>query len=641
MLLDIRETVRNSKPIKYTLITIICIPFALVGIGSYLGGGGYEDVADVDGVEIIQPELDRAYNQLKAQYSQMFGGNIPANLLSDEAIREQALDGLVTDIVVRNTVEEHKFAVGDETLGRAIRNDPRFQVDGVFDSEVYSNQVRGSLTNVAAYEESLRASAAITQFRAGIAATSFQLPSETKHIEALSGQTRTIDFVRYSIDTAVETIEISDEQVAAYFDEHADEYKFPERAKLEYIELKKSDLAADIDVSDEEAQEYYDEFKANYTTTPEVREAAHIMMEVDVDDDDLVAAKTEELNAIKARIAAGEAFADLAKEFSDDIGSSQVGGSLGQVDASYMEAPFVTAATALEASGDLSDIVKTRFGLHLITLEKLEAPVITPYEEVKDDIVTQLQNNAADNDFLELRTAMEEAVSSDPESLEVAADESNTVIKQSDWVDTDLQGDPVFSNPQVLGAAFGDNVQVDQNNSDVIEISPGHVVAIRQLEYEEPRPKVLDDVKDEITEQLKRDGATEQLKASSKDAVAAILKGTPVTKVAKDDATATATEDEVLTRTSTVLDAAAVAEIFALAKPAEGKTLVKSVDLQNGDIVAYALTAVTPPEATEAEGEGAEGADDASVIVNPALGQSELAALIASLRAKADVTINQ
>jgi len=567
----------------------------------------------------------------------MFGGNIPANLMTDESIRQQALDGLVTDIVVRNTVEDQKFAVGDETLGRAIRNDPRFQVEGRFDPEVYANQVQGSLTNVTAYEESLRASAAITQFRAGIAATSFQLPSEIARIEELSGQTRTIDFVRYSIDAAVENIEVSDEQVSTYFDENAASYEWPQRAKLEYIELKKTDLAADIDVSDEEAQEYYDEFQANYITTPEVRETSHILFEIDVDDNDLVAEKTEELNALKARIAAGEAFADLAKEFSDDIGSANSGGSLGQVDPAFMESQYVTAATGLDAEGDLSSIVKTRFGLHLIQLDKQVDPVITPFEEVKDSIVTLQQNNVADNDFLELRTAMEEAVSSDPESLEVAADQSNVEIKQSDWVDADTQGDIIFSNPQIQSIAFSDDLLVDQNNSEVIELAPGHVVAIRVAEFEEPRPKTLDDVKDEISEQLRREGAAEQLEASAKDAVGRMLKGTHVSTLAKEDENATATPDEVLTRQSTVIDAAAVAEIFALAKPSEGKTLVKSVALQNGDRVAYALKAVTAPESAEGDAEN----PDASVIVNPALGQAELAALIASLRSKADVSLNQ
>jgi len=640
MLLDIRETIRGSKPLKYTLITIICIPFALVGVGSYLGGSGYEDVAEVDGVEINSQQVDGAYNQLKSQYSRMFGGPIPENVMPDESIRQQALDGLVTDIVVRNVVEDQKFAVGDETLGRAIRNDARFQVDGKFDKETYENQVRGSLSNVTTYEETLRANAAITQFRAGISATSFQLPSEIKRIEELSGQTRTIDFVRYSIDSAIENIEVSDEQISTYFDERADEYKFPQRAKVEYIELKKSDLAAAIDVSDEEAQEYYDEFQANYVTTPEVRETSHILLEVDLDDADAVAAKTEELNAIKARIAAGESFGDLAKEFSDDIGSAQSGGNLGQLQtdpALELSPQFTAAAKMLSAEGDLSSIVKTRFGLHLITLSKFAAAVVTPFEEVKDNVVSQLQNNAADNEFLELQTSMEEAVSSDPESLAVAADVTNVDIKQSEWVDVDTQGDPLFSNPQVISTVFSDEVLVNQNNSDVLQVSPGHLVALRVLEYEEPRPKTLDDVKEDITAQLKRDGASTNLETSAKEAVASMLKGTSVTTIAKDDAAATATKDEVLTRSSTIIDSAAVAEIFALAKPAEGKTLVKSVALANGDRVSYALKAVTAPEPAADAIENA----DTSVLVNPSLGQSELAAMIASLRDKADVSINE
>ncbi len=635
MLLDIRETVRNSKPIKYTLITLICIPFALVGIGSYFAGGGYADVAEVDGVEINEQQVDRAYNGLRQQYQQMFGGNIPSNLMSDESIRQQALDGLVTDIVVRNTVEDQKFAVGDETLGRAIRNDTRFHVDGEFSSERYQDMIRGSLSNVATYEESLRANAAVTQFRAGVEATSFQLPSESKRLDALSKQTRTIDFVRYSVDKAIETIEISDEQINAHFEENADNYMFPQRGKFEYIELKKADLAAGIEISEEDAQAHYNEFQSDYVTTPEVRETSHILLEIaDIDDTDTVAERTAEMNAIKARIEAGEAFADVAKEVSEDIGSAQSGGSLGQLEPSFMEAQYVTAAEALTPENALSDVVQTQFGLHLIQLDNYAPAVVTPYEEVKESIVSLLQNNAADSEFLELRTAMEESIASDPESLEVAADASNVELKKTDWVDVDTQSDPLFADPRILGAAFSEEVLDSLNNSDLIELNPGHVLSLRVLEHEEPRPKSIEDVRDDIVATLKKEQAETLLDESAKAAVALMLKGTPVSKVAADDETATATSNEVLTRQSTVIDASAVSEIYALAKPAEGKVLVKSVALQNGDRVAYALKAVETPEAAD---------DDTgdTQIVNTRLGQAELSAVIANLREKADVTISQ
>ncbi len=645
MLLDLRETVRNSKPIKYTLITIICIPFALVGIGSYLGGSAYNDVAEVDGVPINDLQVDRAYNALKGQYQQMFGGNIPQNLFSDETIRGQALDSLVTEIVVNNTVEEYKFAVGDETLGRAIRNDPRFQVDGKFDAERYQNMIQGSLDNVGNYEESLRASAAVTQFRAGIAATNFELPNETERLETLQGQTRTIDFVTYSIDKAIENIEVTDEQISDYFDENADNYQFPERAKIEYIELKKSDLAAAVEVSDEEVEAYYNDNNSEFITTQAVRETSHILLEVaDAGDADEVAAKTAEIEAIKARIAAGEAFADLAKELSDDIGSAQAGGSLGLLEAEYLEPQYVEAATELEEVDELSGVVKTRFGVHLIKLDKYEPAVITPFEDAKESIVSLLQNDAADIEFLELRTAMEENIASDPESLEVAADASNVEIMKSDWIDADTQSDPLLSNPLILSAAFSEDVLENKNNSDLLEIGPGHVVAVRTIEHEGPRPKTLDDVKDDVTNTLKREGAEAQLEEAAKNAVALMLKGTPVSKVAKDDPNATATTNEKLTRDSTVIDANAIREIYALAKPAEGKVLVKSVALLNGDRVAYALKAVESPEPKDTE-DSADNAEPAgpqspqNSQVN--LGQAELAAVIANLREKADVSFEQ
>jgi len=137
MLLDLRETVRNSKPIKYTLITLICIPFMLFGIGSYFSGGGVQVVAKVNGVDISQQQLDRAYQQQRQQLAQMFGGQLPEALDNEAQLRQQALDQLVSQQVLEGEVENQAFAVGDKTLSRSIREMPAFQVDGKFDRETY------------------------------------------------------------------------------------------------------------------------------------------------------------------------------------------------------------------------------------------------------------------------------------------------------------------------------------------------------------------------------------------------------------------------------------------------------------------------------------------------------------------------
>jgi len=372
MLLDLRETIRNSKPIKYTLITIICIPFVLFGIGSYFSAGGPGYAAKVDGSEISAQQLENAYSQQRRQMAQMFGGQIPEGFGDEAALRQQALDGLVRQQVLRNTVAENKFTVSDKTLASAIQDIPAFRnAEGGFDRERYMAQLQSSGMSVDAFENSFREDTALAQFQAGIVDTSFVLPTEKDLNESLARQVRTVDAIRLPLEPARESIEIADTEVQTYFDENADNYTFPQRAKIKYIRLNRAVLADAIDVTDEEAQEYFDANKGNYLV-PEERKASHILLTLDEDASDAeVNEQTEILSSISGRIASGESFADLAKEFSKDPGSATVGGSLGQIAPGVMVPAFEQAVFALANVNDLSEPVRTQFGLHLIKLDEI------------------------------------------------------------------------------------------------------------------------------------------------------------------------------------------------------------------------------------------------------------------------------
>jgi len=178
MLLDLREKVRNSKPIKYTLITIICIPFALVGVGSYLTSGGPPPVAEVNGTEITQQQLERAYTQQRRQISRMFGGQIPPALDNDQALRAQAREQLIDQQVVQSAAENEGFAIGDEVLNEVIRANPAFHLDGTFDKDTYTRTLRGAGQTPASFEHGVRVQTALSQFREGVTETAFTLPGE-------------------------------------------------------------------------------------------------------------------------------------------------------------------------------------------------------------------------------------------------------------------------------------------------------------------------------------------------------------------------------------------------------------------------------------------------------------------------------
>ena len=650
MLLDLREKVRSSKPLKYSIITLISIPFVLVGIGSYFSGGTVSPVAEVNGQAIDQYQWDRAYQEQRQQLASMFGGQLPEALANESQLRQQALEQLIVQQVLESEVVDQKFVVGDETLGRAIRNLPSFQVDGRFDSATYQTQLQASGMSVPMFEQSFRDDTALNQFRTGVTDTSFTLPQEAQRLAALGAQTRTIEAVKFDFAKAKEGIEVSDEDVVAYFDENKDNYQFPERTKIQYLELDSSTVAADIEISDEQAQAYYEDNKARYIK-PEQREASHILLESgNGSEEDQIAT----LNETKARIDAGEDFGDLAKEFSEDIGSADNGGSLGAITPGAMDPAFEDAVFALESVGDVSDPVVTDFGVHLIKLDSITPESGEPFDEVKDEIVATMQQDEADREFFDLRDLLVELTFDNPGTLEPAADATGLELKTSDWLDSDTDSGPVLSSPGIMAAAFSPEVLDEELNSDIIEIDNRHVVVLRTVEHEDPRPKALDDVQEEVTDALKGERANESLTASTDQAKEALLAGDDAAAVASDNELAEAYEQETLDRQSTLFDRNVVTQIFSLPHPSE-EAVTDIATLANGDKLVLRLDSVDTPDAsgttgtTTADASTDGDAEEPSVTppvagvleagANPQMGNTEFQMLLESLRSKADVEI--
>ena len=639
MLLDLRETVRNSKPIKYTLITIIIIPFALVGIGSYLSGGSVPPVAEVNGQPINQQQLDQAYQQQRQQLARMFGGQLPEAFANEGRLRQQALQQLISQQVLESEVANQKFAVGDATLGRAIRNLPAFQIDGRFDSETYQTQLRASGMSVPVFEQSFRDDTAMNQFRMGISDTSFTLPSEAERLLALARQTRTVEGVRFDVAKARETIEVTDEEVAAYFEENKESYKFPERAKIRYIEIDSAAIAAGIQITEEEAKTYYDENRGSFIL-PEQRSVSHILLSDDGSEEE----RSKKLSELKVRVEGGESFADLAKEFSDDVGTADLGGSLGIITPGTMDPQFEDAVFGLASEGDISEPVVSQFGVHLIQLDSITPESGKPFDEVKDEIIAERQQNEADREFFDLREQISEQAFDNPDSLEPAADATGLEIKTSDWLDSDTDSGSVLSNPQLMAAVFSPEVLNDELNSEVIEVGDRHVVVLRVLEHEAPRQKTLEDVRDEVVASLKSKRAVEMLKIRQDAALAKLAEGESAADIAEGDEFATAIEQVVLGRQSTELEGGVVSSIFSLPKPAaDGDPVTTAESLSNGDLLALRLDSVDVPELASPE-EGADATAESLPSAEPAgpnarLGGTEFEVLLESLRNSADVEI--
>ena len=644
MLLDIRETVRNSKPLKYTLITIICIPFVLFGVGSYFSGGGAGYAAKVDGVEISGQEFDQAYSQQRARLAQMFGGQIPAGFADETAIRQQALDGLLTQQVLRNTVADHKFTVSDTTLAKAIQDVPAFQNEGSFDKERYVQQLRSNGMSVDQFEYSFREDTALAQFRSGVVDTSFSLAGEQQRADALTNQIRLVDTLTFPIDAEIEAAEVSDEEIQSRFDTNADSYEFPERTKIRYLLLDAAELATDIEIDDADAEQYFEDNRSAYLV-PEERKASHILLSLDEDAsaEDLEAAANK-LGDIQSRIEAGESFADLAKEFSDDPGSAETGGSLGAIAPGVMVPEFEAAVFSLAEAGQLSDQVRTDFGLHLIKLDEIVAERGKSFEEVKDEIRSTMQTRQANDEFLDLSDALTEQSFDNPESLEAAADATGLEIIESGWIDGTADSDPAVADPAILAAAMSEDVKDTGNNSEVIELGPQRVIVLRSADYEGPRPKTIDDVREQLLDEIKAEKAGAVLDEAVAGATTQLQEGGAIVDIA-EAAGGVAATDLKLSLQSADVDRQVVSRLFELVKPAADKPVLETVTLANGDRVLTVFRGIGTPEDAESATEGEANAE-ASVAeapkagADPHLGTTEFTLLLDTLRANSEIETN-
>ena len=387
MLQAIRDKVTGW--IAYGIIFLISVPFALWGVNSYLGGGETPPAATVNGEEITQPDLDRAYANYRQRLAQLFGGSIPETFGSESMLREQVLGQLVEEAALRQYTQKQQYRIGDEELNRVIRGMDVFQRDGQFDTDIYQAQLRSLGYSPLGFEEELRRSGAMEQLQSGILATAFATPVLEKQFTDLKNQSRKIRSLTYRVDQA--TIQPDADAIEQHYLSHTDRYRTAEEVRIDFIELSLDGIKQGIEVSEDDVYARYQENKATYTSE-EIRGTSHILIMVSGDED--AAPALARITEIRERIVNGESFVDLARELSEDPGSASEGGSLGEVERGIMVPTFEAALYSMEVD-QLSEPVKTPFGWHLIKLHSISGGETQSFETVKSTLQDEIRTEAS------------------------------------------------------------------------------------------------------------------------------------------------------------------------------------------------------------------------------------------------------
>jgi peptidyl-prolyl cis-trans isomerase D len=340
-----------------------------------------------------------------------------------------------------------------------------------------------------------------------------------------------------------------------------------------------------------------------------------------------VAEAKAKIDAIAERLAQGEAFADLAKEASQDPGSAENGGDLGFFGRGVMDPAFEAASFSLQA-GEVSEPVRSSFGFHLIKVAEVKSGDVKPFVEAKAEVEREYRKAEGERLYFEMAEQMADLSYEDPTSLEPVADAMGLKLQLSDWVTRD-QAEGVLSSPKVTGAAFSEDVLQEGNNSELIELDSESAIVLRVVEHEETSIEPMADVKGRIVQILLQQNAENQAKAEAEKRKAE-LSGSDLTQVA---ASYPVTGPVTIGRNDRSVPFELSGAVFSSEKPVAGGATPGVVRLANGDHAVYALTSVE---------EGQSDAGDAEMQarnLRNEIQRGHYSSLVADLESQADIEI--
>jgi peptidyl-prolyl cis-trans isomerase D len=633
MLQSIRD--RAQGIIVWTIVGLIIITFALFGLSSYLSGSAKAVVATVNGVEISETELLREYQNAQQRLQQMLGENYRADLFNEQLMKEQVLEGLIQRELINQQLDSANFHVAPQQVVATLQQMPAFHdANGEFSAENYRKVL--SLQGIPGelFELQLARDIANEHLRNGVVRSTFVTETEGQRYQSLQEQQRKIGYLRIPQQRYLEQIKVSEAEITAIYEQHANEFSTPEEVRVDYVELNLADLASQIDISDAEARDYYDQHQENYVSQEEQRKVRHILVKVDSDIDDQTARKQSE--SLANRVQSGEDFAAIAKAESQDLGSASQGGDLGFISLGIMDKAFEQAAFRL-GKNELSQPVRTRFGYHLIEVTDIKSVELKPFNEVKAQIRKDLQTQQAEQRFYEEVDKLNNLSYEIPDSLMPVAEQLGLEVKQSPLFTTS-GGEGLFSNNRIVTVAFSDEVLQQNRNSDMIELSDTHVVVLHLREHKAASQRPLDEVRELIVGRIKQHQARELAARDAKAALTRLAAAETPEQVAADykikwqDADFIKRQPAETDKLNEQIREAA----FSLPRPKDNQPELTSLLLPGGDAVVLALYTVQ---------DGAPASDKAALqaveqqLANMS-GQIEYSAFLAYLQSQADITRN-
>ena len=623
MLHFIRE--RAQGWVAWFIVGLISIPFALWGVNSYITGPSDIVVASVNGEPIKQAEFQRSLKQYRERMREMMGDDFEPSLFDNVSTKQNVLNGLIEQRLLFSTNQSLGQYVPDVYINTAIQQTQAFQVEGKFNTERYKMLLARAGFSPASYEEQLRTDLMIKELSNSIQRTATITKYDVDNLLRIEKQKREIAYGVIDASPLADSIVISNEDAEAFYEKQKSRYTTPERLSINYIELSVDGLASNLEVNETVLEQFYADNKGQFMS-PEQRQASHILIEGDSEE------AVKILAAVEYRLSQGEDFASVAKELSQDPGSAQEGGDLGAIQRDIMEPAFESALFSLANVNDVSSIIKTESGHHLIKLTGIVTSEGKAFSAVRAEIEESIRRQEAEQLFFDQAEKLAELSYENPDSLALASEELALKIKTSDLF-TREGGKGITADKNVVNMAFTDEVLIEGLNSTVIELTDSHIVVLHRNEHVLTGQLPFEAVSGDIKLKLKAQGAKDKVSETGKKIFEKVEAGIDAkslfSKLEWHDT-------RLVERSENSIDREILDEVYAMEKPNEDLIHHGFTD-RYGNYVLIRLTAVIEGKTDDPSEQDREGL---SSYLMQHYGDSEFRALIESLKAESDIEVS-
>jgi peptidyl-prolyl cis-trans isomerase D len=511
---------RHKGWLKWSLALVV-LTFVVFYIPDFItptaGAAPNEVLAQVDGESITVGDFQRRYTAQLQAYRNAYGSQLSEPLLRQLGIEQQILQQMVDEEAMVAAARRQGIRVSDVEVRERILAIPAFQENGRFIGEQRYRQMlqmNNPPLTTTDFENNLRRALLVEKLRNAVTGWMSVTDGEVADEFRRRNEKVQLDVVPLTADAFRSQVTLSDAETASYFETNKEMYRIGEKRRIRYALVDADQVRQQVTLSDADFQASYQQNIAQYTT-PEQLAASHILFRLEDKEEDAVRKQAEE---VLKRARAGEDFAALAKEFSEDDSNNMNGGSLGEFGRGTMVPEFEQAAFALKA-GEISDLVKTAFGYHIIKVEQNQPAATRTLDEVRAEIEDQLRWQKAQEQAESAAKTIEGQVKS-PEDLDRIAKERGLHVQDTGAFSRDEPIDGLGPAPEVSAQAFQ---LADGAVSPALRVSRGWVVAT-VIGKEEPRLPELGEVRDRVREDLTRERAAELAKTKGAE-IAAMLKG--------------------------------------------------------------------------------------------------------------------